>query len=76
MPNSIKKWVNASVPEDFVALKKELNRHTFGNVNITNYTNLENGHEDAHDIRQYLQHEEVVKEIVSALKPGAQSYSQ
>ena len=66
MPNSILRWVNATDPEDFVALENELNSDTFGQVDIVNYSGLDNGDADAHNIRQYLQHKVVVQEIVGA----------
>ena len=67
MPASIKNWVNATDPEDFVALKNELNANTFGSVTVSNFTELDNGDVDAHDIRQYLQQKVVVEAIVAAL---------
>lgn len=66
-PNSIKRWVNASDKEDFVALHTVLNRKTFGVDGIVNITSIDNGYEDAHSILQYLGHTEVVREILGAV---------
>ena len=68
MPKSIKGWVNASDPEDFVALKKDLNAKSFADIGIINHSSLDNGHADAHDIRKYLGHREIVEAIVNGLE--------
>ena len=66
LPN-VKRWVNISDKEDFVALRAKLTQDNFGCGNIINYDEVDNGEEDAHDILQYLLHEDVVREIQAAI---------
>lgn len=66
-PTNVKKWINASDPEDFVALESKLNGQTFGCDQVINIDQIDNGNEDAHDIRQYLAHGIVAKEIAPYL---------
>jgi len=61
------RWLNGSDPEDFVALQTELNAATFGPVEITNISNLDNGHADAHAIEKYLAHPAIALAIGQAL---------
>lgn len=61
---SVDYWVNASDPEDFVALRPSLTKENFGCENIVNYDKLDNGEADAHDIRMYLQHQ-VVSQVIA-----------
>lgn len=60
-------WVNVADLEDFVALKPELTGETFGCENIENITMVDNGFEDAHDIRMYLQHDSIAGNILRAV---------
>lgn len=66
LPN-VAKWVNASDPEDFVALRPKLTQENFGCGDIENFVELDNGRKDAHDILQYLKHGEVSRAIADQL---------
>ena len=66
LPN-VAKWVNASDPEDFVALRPSLTKQNFGCGNIENIDDLDNGEEDAHDVLMYLQHQVVSQAIADQL---------
>ncbi len=66
LPN-VKKWVNVSDKEDFVALKTILNGDNFGCDQINNNNQLDNGSEDAHDILKYLSHGFITQEIEQSI---------
>ena len=66
-PDNVKRWMNISDKEDFVALHPALNEETFGPAIIENITDIDNGDEDAHDIHEYLRHEEPAKAVLDAL---------
>ena len=66
LPN-VRKWVNVSDTEDFVALKPEITATTFGCDQVINIDEIDNGDENAHDILKYLIHGRVVEQIVSSL---------
>jgi hypothetical protein len=66
-PPIVRKWVNGSDREDFVALHPELTAHTFGPASITNIANLENGPDDPHDIAKYLAQPSIALVIGQAL---------
>lgn len=68
-PRVVTQWLNGSDPEDFVALRPELTAETFGSAAIENISDLENGHNDAHSITQYLSHTKIAHSILSALQP-------
>lgn len=68
-PPVVSKWINGSDREDFVALYPELTADTFGPANVTNLTDLDNGHDDPHDIAKYLAQPAIALAIGQALAP-------
>ncbi|HTM79763.1 hypothetical protein [Asticcacaulis sp.] len=59
-------WINASDPNDFVALKPELTAQNFGCEKIDNIAGLNNGEEDAHSIEKYLAQRRVGQAFIDA----------
>lgn len=59
---AVKKWVNGSDKEDFIALGNELNGG-FYKMEIENISDLENGKEDPHSIEKYLSHKRITDHI-------------
>lgn len=64
---NVDRWVNASDPEDFVALRPKLTQKNFGCGQIENFAELDNGKEDAHDILRYLRQPEVARAVADEL---------
>ncbi|WP_305988081.1 hypothetical protein [Roseibium sp. MMSF_3544] len=67
-PEIVKNWTNGADPEDFVALHPKLDAQTFGPAEITNYSKLNNGQEDAHSVQRYLSQPQIAGVIYKALK--------
>lgn len=65
-PSNVKRWVNGSDPEDFVALKSELTESTFG-TGAENFPDFENGYDNPHDIRGYLADKRIAVAIAEAI---------
>ena len=65
-PDFVERWVNGADPEDFVALRAELTNDTFG-PGIENYADIDNGHDDPHDILQYLKDPRISNAIAKAI---------
>lgn len=60
---NVANWMNLSDPEDFVALKKKLNKNTFWCDNINNIYKINNGNENAHDPVRYFSQPKFIKEL-------------
>lgn len=65
-PNNVLRWVNGADPEDFVALRPELNNDNFG-PGIENYPDIENGYENPHSIAGYLNDPRIAKAIAESI---------
>lgn len=65
-PDNVLRWVNGADPEDFVALRPELNNDNFG-PGIENYPDIENGHEDPHSICRYLSDPRIARTIAESI---------
>lgn len=62
---AVKRWVNGSDKEDFIALGNKLNSG-FYKMEIENVSDLENGKEDPHSIEKYLSHKKITDYIFQA----------
>ena len=65
-PAGVRRWLNVSDEEDFVALYARLDATTFV-AGIDNLTDIDNGDDDPHAIEQYLSDPRVGKAIHDAL---------
>jgi hypothetical protein len=65
-PDNVLRWVNGADPEDFVALRPELNSDNFG-PGIENYPDIDNGHENPHSIARYLSDPRIAMAIAESI---------
>lgn len=65
-PRGVLRWMNASDPEDFVALRQRLEQPHFAD-GIENIINVENGYDDPHDVHRYLMDSRVRQAILDAI---------
>lgn len=65
-PNNVQRWVNGADPEDFVALRPTLTSDNFG-PGIENYSDIENGYDNAHSIAGYLSDPRIAKAIAESI---------
>ena len=63
---SIRKWINGTDREDFIALGNNLNGDYY-QMPIENILDLDNGKEDPHSIERYLEQSSISKTITSGL---------
>lgn len=66
IPGSVKRWVNVSDPLDFIVLQSHLDKHTFGNNKIENFTVI-NDKDHRHSISEYLSHDVVRQSVVDSI---------
>jgi len=69
-PKGVTRWVNAADPEDFVALRLELDGTNY-DADIENIVDVENGPDNPHDIAGYLTDKRVAKRIVESIRSVA-----
>lgn len=63
-PDHVQRWFNGADPEDFVALRGELDGY---GPEVENFPDFENGHDDPHSISGYLGDPRVARAIAQAI---------